>query len=310
MARSRKMRDSIKNLIKNSIFIECKLPNIEHNLCKTQYSTDNDFCLQKSSDDSVAQIIYNNIIEYAIGEFDIDYDNLDEEQCRAIAENLKYDEEAAKTAKLRYGFYGEVLLYSLLVNIFSTNVLISKGYFYSPLEKGEPKGFDAYHLIQHNDNVELWFGEAKFRNDYKQPINEVLSNFSKTTSEGYFRDNVLAIVKEKHNISFGSDVVDKLTPITQTWRKNVSINVVDELKQNNIELVYPIMIAYQQPKRSDYYDGVKKCINYINEKFNTREFVVNETFPIKIFFMFFPVDNVKKIKEQVIEWIRNKEPLI
>ena len=104
-------------------------------------------------------------------------------------------------SKLQYGFYGDVLLYSLLVNLFETDVLISKGYFYSPLEKGEPKGFDAYHLIQHGDKVELWLGEAKFRSEYKRPINEVLSGFSKTTTEGYFRDNVLTIVKEKHNIS-------------------------------------------------------------------------------------------------------------
>ena len=127
------MRASIQNLIKNSIFIECTLPNTEHSICKTKYTTAEDFCLTKSSDDSIAQIIYNNIVEYAIGEFDIDYNNLDEEQCRAIAENLKFDEDANYTSKLRYGFYGEVLLYSLLINLFSSDVLISKGYFYSSL---------------------------------------------------------------------------------------------------------------------------------------------------------------------------------
>ena len=304
------MRASIQNLIKNSIFIECTLPNTEHSICKTKYTTAEDFCLTKNSDESIAQIIYNNIVEYAIGEFDIDYNNLDEELCRAIAENLKFDEEANHTSKLRYGFYGEVLLYSLLVNLFSTDVLISKGYFYSPLEKGEPKGFDAYHLVQHDNKVELWFGEAKFRNDYKKPIDEVLSNFAKTTSEGYFRDNVLAIVKEKHNISNGVGIIDKLTPITQTWKKNISINIAEELEKNNADLVYPIMIAYQQPKRCDYYDGIKKCIDHIEERFNTGKFTINASFPIKVFFMFFPVDDVKKIKEQVIKWISDKEPLI
>ena len=304
------MRASIQTLIKNSIFIECTLPNTKYGICKTKYTTAKDFCLTKSSDESIAQIIYNNIVDYAIGEFDIDYNNLDQELCRAIAENLKFDEEANHTSKLRYGFYGEVLLYSLLISIFSTNVLISKGYFYSPLEKGEPKGFDAYHLIQHDDKVELWFGEAKFRKDYKKPIDEVLSNFAKTTSEGYFRDNVLAIVKEKHNISNGRNIIDKLTPITQTWKKSVLINIAEELEKNSAELVYPIMIAYQQPKRCDYYDGVKKCINYIEEQFNSGKYIINTTFPIKVFFMFFPVDDVKKIKEQVIEWISNKEPLI
>lgn len=304
------MRASIQNLIKKSIFIECTLPNTEHGICKTKYTTTEDFCLTKSSDDSIAQIIYNNIVEYAIGEFDIDYNNLDEELCRAIAENLKFDEEANYTSKLRYGFYGEVLLYSLLINLFSTDVLISKGYFYSPLEKGEPKGFDAYHLIQHDDKVELWFGEAKFRKDYIKPIDEVLSGFSKTTSEGYFSDNVLAIVKEKHNISNGKYIIYKLTPITKTWKKSISINIAEELEKNSAELVYPIMITYQQPKRCDYYDGVKKCINYIEEQFNSGKYTINTTFPIKVFFMFFPVDDVKKIKEQVIEWISNKEPLI
>ena len=90
---------------------------------------------------------------------------------------------------------------------------------------------DAYHLIQHDDKVELWFGEAKFRKDYKKPIDEVLSGFSKTTSEGYFSDNVLAIVKEKHNISNGRDIIDKLTPITQTWKKSVLINIGEELEK-------------------------------------------------------------------------------
>ena len=304
------MRASIQNLIKKSIFIECTLPNAEQDICKTKYTTAEDFCLNKDTDDSIAQIIYNNIVEYAIGEFEIDYNNLDEELCRAIAENLRYNEKAAHTSKMRYGLYGEVLLYSVLISLFSTDVLISKGYFYSPLEKGEPKGFDAYHLIQHDDKVELWFGEAKFRNDYKKPIDEVLEGFSKTTSKDYFKDNVLAIVKEKHNISIGGDIIDKLTPITQSWKKRVQINISEELTKYSAELVYPIMIAYQQPKRCSYFEGIKKCIDYIEEQFNSGKFSINTTFPIKVFFMFLPVDDVKRIKEQVIEWISSKEPLI
>lgn len=105
------MRASIQNLIKNSIFIECTLPNTEHGMYKTKYTTAEDFCLTKNSDESIAQIIYKNIVEYAIGEFEIDYNNLNEELCRASAENLKFDEETNHTSKLRYGFYGEVLLY-------------------------------------------------------------------------------------------------------------------------------------------------------------------------------------------------------
>jgi hypothetical protein len=96
------MRESIQTLIKNSIFVECTLPNTEYAICKTKYTTAEDFCLNKRSDEDVAKIIYNNVVEYAIGEFDINYENLDEELCRAIAENLKFDEEAKHVTQLRY----------------------------------------------------------------------------------------------------------------------------------------------------------------------------------------------------------------
>lgn len=304
------MRNSLYNFIKGSIFVECTLPDKKYGICKTKYTTAEDYCLSKISDQSIATIIYNNIVEYAIKECDIDYANLDEELCRAIAENLKYDEEAEDKTKLKYGFYGEVLLYSLLVTLFPTDVLISKGYFYSPLEKGEPKGYDAYHLIQHDDKVELWFGEAKFRKDYKSPIKEVLANFSKTTSGQYFTDNILTIVKESHHISNGKDIINKLIPITQTWKKNIVISIAEELKKHRADLVYPIMIAYQQSLKDTYYEGIKKCVNYIEEQFNTGEFKVNGSFPIRIFFLFFPVDNVKAVKEQVVKWISEKKPLI
>ena len=82
-------------------------------------------------------------------------------------------------------------------------------------------------------------------------------------------------------------IFDKLTPIAQTWKKSVSINVAEELEKNSAELVYQIMIAYQQPKRCGYYDGVKKSIDYIEEQFNSPKYIVNTTFPIKVFFMFF-----------------------
>lgn len=80
--------------------------------------------------------------------------------------------------------------------------------------------------------------------------------------------------------------------------KSISINIAEELEKNSAELVYPIMITYQQPKRCDYYDGVKKCINYIEEQFNSGKYTINTTFPIKVFFMFFPVDDVKKLRSK------------
>ena len=84
-----------------------------------------------------------------------------ENKQKAIKLKLRYDKEDESSTKLQYGFYGEVLLDLFLRNYFHTDVLIARGYFYSPLEKAEAKGFDAFHLVDNNGILELWFGEAK-----------------------------------------------------------------------------------------------------------------------------------------------------
>lgn len=304
------MRQALKELVSSAITVEYYLPNGEYKINSSSYSNKKDVCFKGKSDEFIANIIYNGIVEYAIGEYEIDYENISEEQLRALAEYTRYDEEDSHTTKLRYGFYGEVILYAILYSKFKADVLISKGYFYDPLENGEAKGYDAYHLIQNDNSVELWFGEAKFRNGIKSSIEEVISKLDKAISENYFKKNIIAISKKKFNISNGQITIDRLKPITESWREKVSIVIEDELKNNNITLVYPILIAYQQKKLSDYNDGIKECIDYIKTLFESGKYKFVNSLNAKIFFMFLPVDNVKQIKESVLEWISTKKPLI
>ena len=304
------MRKTLLDLVKSAIIYEYSLPNKEHSIEPSPFSTAKDTCFSQRTDNDIAEIIYNGIVEYAINEYDINYDDICTEHLRAMAENIRYNEDATNRIKISYGFYGEVLLYAILYAKYNTNVLISKGYFYDPLEKAEAKGYDAYHLIQRENKVQLWFGEAKFRVDYKKSITEVISNLNKALSENYFKKNVLSISKKKHNISNGSDVIDLLKPITENWRHDVSIVIADELKKNNITLVYPVLIAYEKKKRKDYHDNIKECIKHIKDLYATREYNLSTDIDVKFFFMFLPVDNVKEIKESVVEWISTKKPLI
>lgn len=304
------MRQSLKQLVSSAITVEYYLPSGKHQINCSSYSNKNDVCFKGKDDESIADIIYNGIVEYAMGEYDIDYEDIDTEQLRALAEYMRYDDEDSHTTKLRYGFYGEVILYAILYSKFRADVLISKGYFYDPLENAETKGYDAYHLIQKNNSVELWFGEAKFRNAIKISIDEVIGKLNAVISENYFKKNILAISKNKSNISNGTAIIDLLKPITESWKRKVSIVIEDELKNNNITLVYPILIAYQQKKRIDYNDGIRECIDYIKTLFESGKYEFLNSLEAKIFFMFLPVDNVKQIKESVIEWISTKKPLV
>lgn len=304
------MRKTLQDLVKSSIIFEYSLPNKEHNINRSAYSTMKDTCFSKKADEKIAEIIYNGIVEYVINEYEINYEDIDTENLRAIAENVRYNENATNRTKISYGFYGEVLLYAILYSKFKADVLISKGYFFDPLERSEAKGYDAYHLIQRGTAVELWFGEAKFRVGYKKSIDEVIKGLNNSLSEKYFERNILSISKKKHSISNGSCVIDLLKPITESWRRSVSIVIADELKKNNITLVYPVLIAYQKQKRKDYHDNIRECINHIEELYKTGEYNLSTNINVKIFFMFLPVDDIKEIKESVVEWISIKKPLI
>ncbi len=303
------MRASMKQLIDKAIIFECYLPNKKETISQSPISTFADACFRVNTDPEVAEVIYNNIVEYAIGEFEIDYNNIDGEHMRALCQNLRFDEDDKLETKKKYGLYGEVLLYAILYTRMKAEVLISKGYFYSPLEKAEAKGYDAFHLVQRGNRVQLWFGEAKFRVDYRKPIKEVLSNLKKTMSSDYFGRNILAIIKQKQNITSGADIIDLLRPITESWKQQVVINVKEELIKNNITLVYPILIAYQQPN-SSYFDGIRTCIDYIHEYLHANAIIIPEELIVKLFFIFLPVNNVGEIKEAVITWISEKKPLI
>lgn len=69
--------------------------------------------------------------------------------------------------------------------------VISRGYFYNPLESAETKGYDSYHLIEQNGVSELWFGEVKFRNTHSSGVNSALDSIEKAISDEYLSSNFL-----------------------------------------------------------------------------------------------------------------------
>lgn len=133
------MRNALKELVKNTIILEYELPHKEKGLEKTPLSTHKDKCYNVVSDDSLIDIIYNSIIEYSLNEFDIDKN--DYNKSMDIALQTKIREKPNKS----HGFFGEVLLHSILCAFFKTDVLIARGYFYCPTSKNEVTGFDSYH---------------------------------------------------------------------------------------------------------------------------------------------------------------------
>lgn len=299
------MREVIKKLVGESIFFEYKLPNIEKNIELSKYSTIEDVCYSNEEYDKVAELIYNSIIDYAKNEYEIDYENLNKEQTKTIINKIRYDENANMNAKKRYGFYGEVLLYCILEYFFETKVLIAKGHFYDILEGSEPKGYDCFHLIQKDENLELWFGEAKCYDSYTRAIDDVLTKIENAISDNYLSRNILSIIDKKENLNIGNSKIQK---VCEEWEENPEINLIEYISMYKMKLVYPILIV-TDIKNKEYDNYIKDCIKYIEKKFDNKKTKFDNSFKCDIFFMFLPIKGIKEMKEQVIKWISEKKQL-
>ena len=299
------MRQSLIDLIDKTIIYQYSLDCAIRKIDKTILTTIKDDCYKSIDDNSLIDIIYNSIIEYSFDEFDLankKYDNL---MSVALVSKLKYNEFASEKSKISYGFFGEVLLYSILMTKYKTNTLISRGYFYNPLEKSETKGYDSYHLIENSDNVELWFGEVKFRASFKDSVKSAIDGLQKAISDEYLKTNILAMVNHKDNNKLKDS---KIKEIIDKWMADpLIVSIIDEVTNYNMKLIYPILIVYDD-KELNYDTKITNAIQHINTTFSPMTYKMSVDF--EIFFMFLPLHETTNLKKEVIECITSKKPLL
>jgi len=294
------LRESLKNLIDKTIIYKYSLPNNADKIDQVNLSNHKDDCYDYSNDNDLIELIYNSIIEYSFNEFDLtkkDYLSV------ALQTKMRYNEHDKPLTKLKYGFFGEVLLYSFLHHIYRANPLISRGYFFNPLEKSETKGYDSYHLVENGDIVELWFGEVKFRDTLYSSAKSAIDGLDKAFTDDYLKNNIIAMNNFRNNFAIKDS---KIEEILNEW-DGTPIQIINEVIKHNITLVYPILLVYPD-NNPNYHERIKKAVNKINEKFTLKTY--NLSINYKLFFIFLPISEVKKVKQEVLKWIELKKPLL
>ncbi|MFT4071666.1 MAG: DUF1837 domain-containing protein [Dysgonamonadaceae bacterium] len=302
------MKQSLLDLVTNSILLEYSLPNKTLSYPKSCIThTDlNDDCFKIHDLEKLSRIVYESILYYSYDQYQLEGGYNQGMFENAFKRKFKFNEAADETAKLKLGFYGEALLYSLLKIFYNNETLVCRGYFYDIQKKSEVTGYDCYHLIQRDNELELWFGETKFYQNGISAVDSVFSNIAKAISNDYLIEtNFTTILQSKGNIQDKNSTIYK---ILDKWEKSLIPNLVNELNDNNIKLVYPILITYDQHK-DGYNDSINEIIKHINTKYNTTSFP-NIGIDYSIFFILLPISDVKQCKKQIIEWIDSKEPLM
>lgn len=299
------MRKSLCKLIEDTIIFEYSLPNAEKGIERVHFSTNNDDCFSVANKESLVSIIYNSILDYSFQEFDLNKESYKNLLVKAFRTKFKYNANASEESKLRLGFYGEVLLHSLLNKLYGTNCLICRGHFYNPLNNNETTGYDCYHLIENinEQKIELWFGEVKFYINPESAVKKVMENIDKALSDKYLETNLIAMLEHKDKITNDKSILKK---IIEKWEENPEIIISDELKNNNISLVYPIFVIYDLNKAL-YDDSIKNIVEYIKNNHNISPSL---SINYKLFFIFMPIQNVKEVKEEVLKWIEEKKPVL
>ncbi len=302
------MKSSLKDLIGKTILLECCLPDLTTKIDKTCVTSANneDNCYKSDDDSDLAKIIYEGILYYAYDEFQLSDANHQKMFLKAFNNKFKYNYSASDLAKRKLGIYGESLLYCILKYFYKTDTLISRGYFYDIQKKTEVTGYDAFHLIQRKEEIELWFGETKFYEDCKSAINSVFKSIEKAISDDYLvNTNFTTILQHKGDIV---DKTSKLYSILDKWDKCIIDSLEKELNDNNISLIYPVLVTYNSISET-YSDSIKLAVEHIKDKFSHISFD-DISIDFSIFFIFLPIDNVKATKETIIKWIDTKEPLM
>lgn len=122
---------------------------------------------------------------------------------------MKLIKEAARNVYLtdkysKRGEIGEILLHAIVRSVFNSEPAISKLY-YKDAANDTVKGFDAVHIVEATDCLELWLGEVKFYGrgenetcnaQINRAIRDIVAELHKHTNN-YYLKNEFAAIKRK-----------------------------------------------------------------------------------------------------------------
>lgn len=140
--------------------------------------------------------LVNHLADY-IPEFALTYSerqSIDSKDIRRMLRNAARNIYQSEKYKNR-GEFGELLLHVIICELYNTIPAISKIY-YKDGPNDTVKGFDAVHIVDKTDRIELWLGEVKFYTDIQKAINDVVHEIFDHTRKDYLRDEFIAITNK------------------------------------------------------------------------------------------------------------------
>lgn len=189
----------------------------------------------------------------------------------------------------RRGEFGELLLHALLREIVQTEPAISKIYFKDSVNN-TVKGFDAVHVLDTPNGLELWLGEVKFYKNVKKAIDDVLVEIEAHFKDDYLKKEFMLIARKLDPKWSGTQRLKELLSPHATLDKVVKAIVV------------PVLLTYESSASKSYSNTCAEYIKAVTEElmkahgqFNAKKPAV----PVRIELFLFPMWSKKDLLDQL-----------
>ena len=137
------------------------------------------------------------------------------------------------------GVPGEILLHIVCRQVFGSDTVVNKVFFKTGVND-EVKGFDAVHIVDTPDGLELWLGEAKFYTSRNDAIRDALASVREHLQTDYLKSEFGLITPK----------IDDAWPYARQVRQLIDGNM--SLDQVFERVTIPVLLAYESPAVQGY----------------------------------------------------------
>jgi Domain of unknown function (DUF1837). len=186
------------------------------------------------------------------------------------------------------GEFGELILHAVLRQVFGTIPAISKIY-YKDSSNDTVKGFDAVHVIENGDELELWIGEVKFYSNISKAVTDVVKELEIHTNANYLRSEFLAITNK---------IDDKWARSEQLRLRLHENNPLDEIFARTC---IPVLLTYDSDVLPKHVKNTDEYRKEIEEEFikNWRTFSKHSLPDVRIHLILIPLNTKAALIEEL-----------
>lgn len=188
------------------------------------------------------------------------------------------------------GEFGELLLHAIIRETCNTVPAISKIY-YKDGPNETVKGFDAVHVVDCTDSLELWLGEVKFYSSVSSAISDVIKELKQHIEVRYVKNEFIAITNKIDNSWSHADKLKALL------NPNTSL---DDVFNNTC---IPVLLTYNSTVLAKHDQKSAEYLQEISDEFlKLHKIFCNNLgdFPVTIHLFLLPL-NTKAVLQQSLE---------